>query len=83
MEIALPYRLHDHQHCALNNTVCQSRYTQRTQLAIRFRDIDPFDRLRAIGALQKVGLQVIQMLVQIALQASLIHSVNARCSGAT
>ena len=60
MEVAFPYRLHGHQHCALDNTVCQGRYTQRTQLAVCFRDIDPFDRLRAIGAHQKVGLQVIQ-----------------------
>ena len=29
MEIAFPDRLHGHQHCALDNTVCQGRDTQR------------------------------------------------------
>ena len=28
MEVAFPYRLHGHQHGALDNTVCQGRYTQ-------------------------------------------------------
>jgi hypothetical protein len=30
MEVAFPYRLHDHQHGALDNAVCQGRYTQRS-----------------------------------------------------
>ncbi|GLS30897.1 site-specific DNA recombinase [Mesorhizobium albiziae] len=30
MEVALPNRLHSHQHGALDNTVCQGRYTQRS-----------------------------------------------------
>ena len=81
MEIAFPDRLHGHQHCTLNNTVRQGRNTQRSRLAIGFRDIDPFDRLRAIGALHMIGPKIIQMLVQIDLQTSLIHSVNAWRSG--
>ena len=45
MEVAFPDRLHDHQHGALDDAVCQGRYTQRSELAIGFRDIDPLDRL--------------------------------------
>lgn len=83
MEIALPYWLHGHQHGALDNTVCQGRYTQWSQLAIGFRDMDSLDRLGAIGALQQVCPQVGQMLIQSGLQPSLVHSVNALRSGAT
>ncbi len=82
MEVALPYRLHNHQHGTLDNAVCQGRYTQWSQLAIRFRDVDSLDRLRAIGAFQQACPQVSQMLIELRLQSLLIHSVNARRSSA-
>lgn len=82
MKVALPYRLHGHQHGALDNAVCQGGYTQRTRLTISFRDIDSLDRFRAVGARQQVRPQIIQMLVQTGVQPLLVHSVNSRCSRA-
>jgi len=77
MEIAFPDGLHSHQHCALNNPIRQGRDTQWTQLAVRLWNINPFYRLRTIPACQKFDPQLIQMSIQNALQALLIHSVNA------
>ncbi len=83
MEVALPYRVHNHQHGALDDAVCQRRNTQRAQPAIRFRDIDAPDRLRAVCAVQQVHTQVCQMLIQRDLHALLVYSVYTRRMGAT
>ncbi len=57
--------------------------SQGPLLATRFGNIDPFDWLGAVGARQKFRPQTIQIVIQIVLQVLLIHSVNARRSGAT
>ena len=83
MEVAFPDRLHGHQHGALDNTVCQGRDTQRSQLAFGFRDIDPLDRLGPIAAMKQVFTQLLQVITQVLLHALLVYSVNAGRSGAT
>ncbi len=76
MEIALPDRLQSHQHGALNNAVYQSWNTQGPVLAIGFWNADPFDRLGAIRARQKLHPQTLRISIQITLQVLLIHSIN-------
>ena len=48
MEVALPHRLHSHQHRTLDDAVFQGRDTQWTFLAIGFRNIDSPDWLRDV-----------------------------------
>ncbi len=83
MEITFPDGFHGHQHGALDNAVNQGWNTQGPLSAIGFGNIDPLDRLRAIGARQKLLPQTIQIVTQIILQVLLIHSINARRSGTT
>lgn len=82
MEVALPDRLHGHQHRTLDDAVFQGRDTQWTFLAIGFRDIDTLDRLRAVIPRQQVRSQAGQMFRQSSLHPLLVHSVDARCMGA-
>ena len=78
VEIALPDRLHGHQHRPLDNTIQQDRYTQWSQLAVGLRDIDSLDRCRTISAVQQGRPQPLQMMIQMGFKASLVHSVKAR-----
>jgi hypothetical protein len=60
MEIALPDRLHGHQHRTLDDAVFQGWDTQWAFLAIGFRDIDAPDRLRTVIPAQQVRAQADQ-----------------------
>src|SRR5450631_261310 len=82
VEVALPDRLHGHQHRPLDDAVQQDRYTQWSQLAIGLRDTDALDRCRTGAAVQQGHSQPIQMTVQISSKSSLVHSVKTRCIGA-
>lgn len=82
VEVALPDRLHGHQHRPLDDAVQQDRYTQRSQLAVGLRDIDSLDRRWAVSAVQQGHAQPIQMTLQNGSKSSLVHSVKTRCMGA-
>ena len=83
MEVAFPDRLHGHQHRTLDDTVGQGRDTQRSSLAVGFRDIDSPDRLWTVSPVEQVGPQAGQMFRQSSLHSLLIHSVETRRIGAT
>lgn len=83
MEVAFPNRLHGHQHRTLDDAVSQGRDTQWSFLAVGFGDIDALDRLRAVVPRQQVRPQAGQMFRQLSLHPPLVHSVDARCLGAT
>ena len=53
MEDAFIDRLQDHLYGGLDHTITDRCYSQRSHLAIGFRDIDAFDRLRAVGLRQE------------------------------
>src|SRR4249920_276201 len=78
VKVALPDRLHGHQHRPLDNTVQQGRYTQWSQLAVGLRDMDSLDRCRTVSAIQQGHSHPLQMMVQIGSKSSLVHSVKTR-----
>jgi hypothetical protein len=83
VKVAFPNWLHGHQHRALDDAVSQGRDTQWPSLAIRFRDIDSLDRLRAVLPRQQIRSQACQLFCQTRLHPLLVYSVNARRVGAT
>src|SRR5690606_6889432 len=52
VEIALPYRLHRHQHGPLHDPVPQARNAERPELTVRFRYIHASCRQRTVRARQ-------------------------------
>lgn len=79
VEVALPDRLHGHQHRPLDDAVQQDRYAQ---LAVGLRDMDSLDRRWAASAVQQRHAQPIQMALQNSSKSSLVHSVKSWCIGA-
>ena len=83
MKVALPNRLHDHEHSSLHDPISESRNAQRSLFAIGFRKIDTLGRLRLIRAGQQLGSDRLQLKREFRFHRVFTYSIDARCVGAT
>ena len=80
MKVALPDRLHRHEHCPLHNPIPQARYTQRPELAVRLRDVDSSCRQRRVCARHQFNADGRKLNVELALHDLLIDPIYPWCS---
>src|SRR5258708_6294479 len=81
MEIALPYRLHRHQHGPLYDPIPQARNAERPELAIRFGYIHASRGQRTIRARQQFFAYRRQFMREICFHHALVDTIHARRAG--
>src|SRR3954447_25404378 len=75
VKVALPDRLHRHEHCPLHNPIPKIGYTQRPELAVRLRNVDSSCRQRRVGARHQLNAYGRKLVVEIALHDLFIGPV--------
>ncbi|MCK1571751.1 hypothetical protein IVB09_08730 [Bradyrhizobium sp. 174] len=76
----IPSLLENLQHGLLNQAVDNTGDAEFPDPAVRFRDFDPFDRLRLIVSVEQLRPDVWPMLTQERLRVVDGHPINARAS---